>query len=106
MGGGDSGYVIVGDDGGIGDAQGDAFCWNRECKQVVFGVWSSHVYRQSSLGCLDGLKGWADGGGSRSYVNGWLDGDDDVGGQAAEEYPPFGVECSSVTGSDGLVEWS
>jgi hypothetical protein len=55
---------------------------------------------------LDGLKGWADGGGSRSYVNGWLDGDDDVGGQAAEEYPPFGVECSSVTGSDGLVEWS
>jgi hypothetical protein len=39
MGGGDGGCEIVRDDGGSGDTQGDAFCWNRkENKRVVFGL--------------------------------------------------------------------
>jgi hypothetical protein len=87
MGGGDSGYEVVGGDGGIGDALGDAFCWNRECKQVGFGDWGSHVYGQCDLGFPEGLKGWADGGGS-SGVCGWLDGKVDVGEKAVEECPP------------------
>jgi hypothetical protein len=49
MSGGDSGCEIVGDDGRISDAQGDAFCWNRKCEQVVLGVWSPHVFGKCDL---------------------------------------------------------
>jgi hypothetical protein len=64
MGGSDGSCEGVGDDGGICDALGDAFCWNRKCKQVGFGC---HVGRQSGLGFSDGLKGWA-GRGANSHV--------------------------------------
>ena len=36
LGSGNGGFEIVGDNGGIGDAESDAICWNRDCKKVSF----------------------------------------------------------------------
>jgi hypothetical protein len=59
VGGGDSSCEVVGVIGGIGDASGYAFCWNREREEVGFGAGSSHVYGQLGFGGTDCLKRWA-----------------------------------------------
>jgi hypothetical protein len=87
MGGGDSGGKVIGDKGGIGDAYGDAFCWNRDCKQIGLGAESSHVYGQCGFGSSDGLKRWAGCGGSSHFYR-RMDGESDIGEKAAEECPP------------------
>jgi hypothetical protein len=106
VGGGETISEVVGDNGGIGDAKGYAFCWNRERKQLGFGASSSHVDGQCGFGGTDGLKGWADNGGS-SHFYGWRDGEGDVGAKAAEELSSRRrMECNSVTGCDGRAGWS
>jgi hypothetical protein len=111
VGGSDNGYEGVGDDGGISDAQGDAFCWNRKCKEVGFGEWGSHVGGLCDLGFSDGLKGWAHGGGS-SRVYGRQNGEDAVGEKAAEECRSDEERCAAAwwvdaaaVELDGVEEW-
>ena len=60
MGGVNSGFEVVGDNGGISDAESDAFCWNRECKQISFGGGDFHEIGQCGLGFLHGYDGWTD----------------------------------------------
>jgi hypothetical protein len=67
---------IVGDNGGICDAQGDAFRWNQNYKLWRGG--SSHAYEQCGFEARTAARDWADGGSVVSVY--WrLDGEDDVG---------------------------
>jgi hypothetical protein len=95
MGGGDGGSKVIGDKGGISDAYGDAFCWNRNWKQIGFGAGSFHVFGQCGFGSSDGPKRWADCGGS-SHFYGWLDGEGDIGEKTAEESPPHEEWCATA----------
>ena len=87
MGGREGDREGAGDDGGIGDAQGYALCWNRKCKQVGFGDVGCHEGRKSNLRFSDGLKRRADSGGT-CHVCRWLDSEFDVDKETAEERLP------------------
>jgi hypothetical protein len=71
------------------------FCWNQKFKQISFRDWGSHVHGQCDWGFSDGLKGWADSGGS-SRIGGWLDDEDDVRAKAAEECADLPADPSAV----------